>query len=85
MRSGGKVRVLHGVEAVDGGEQGRVGQVQAVSVGHMAQRLHVSVQILETWETQSSIYVTGFTPKKSAVTLLEYPLILYIYICNSFY
>lgn len=56
VRSGGEVRVLHGVEAVDGGEQGRVGQVQAVSVGHMAQRLHVSVQILETWETQYDIY-----------------------------
>lgn len=58
VHSGGEVRVLHGVEAVDGGEQGRVGQVQAVRVGHMAQRLHVSVQVLETWETKYSICVT---------------------------
>lgn len=64
-RSGGEVRVLHGVEPVDGGEQGRVGQVQAVGVGHMTQRLHVSVQVLETWATQYNIYVTDFTPNVS--------------------
>lgn len=65
LRSGGEVRVLHGVEAVDGSEQGRVGQVQAVGVAHMAQRLHVSVQVLETWVTQYHIHVTDFTPKGS--------------------
>lgn len=46
--SGGEVRVLHGVKAVDGGEQRRVIQGQAVAVSHMTQRVHVRVQTLET-------------------------------------
>lgn len=48
--SGGEVRVLHGVEAVNRGEQRGVGQGEAVIVRHVAQRVHVRVQILETWE-----------------------------------
>ena len=52
--SGGEVRVLHGVEAVDGGKQRGVTQGQAVCVSHMTQRVsvHVNKHTFETWERQ---------------------------------
>lgn len=39
--SGGEVRVLHGVETVNRGEQRGVPQGQAVTVSHMTQRVDV--------------------------------------------
>lgn len=50
--SGGEVRVLHGVEAVDGGEQRGVAQGQAVGVSHVTQRVsvHLNEHTFETWK-----------------------------------
>lgn len=48
--SGGEVRVLHGVEAVNRGEQWRVSQGQAVAISHVTQRVrvHGAVETLKT-------------------------------------
>lgn len=43
--SGGKVGVLHGVEAVDGREWRGVAQREAGAVHHMTQRVSVSVAL----------------------------------------
>lgn len=59
--SGGEVRVLHGVEAVDRGEQRGVTQGQAVAVSHVTQRvsIHVTVETLETYKRHNILFLKG--------------------------
>lgn len=56
--SGGEVGVLHGVKAVNRGEEGGVPQRQTVTVSQVTQGVWLRAQALETWKERNRCAVS---------------------------